>query len=107
NIHAEFWLPTNAPIVGAVGALTQEKGHKYLIDAAALVVREVPDARFVIFGEGDLRPSLERHVKDLHLEKHVLLPGFRPDVLAFLRSFDLFVMASTPEGLGTPLPDAP
>jgi glycosyltransferase involved in cell wall biosynthesis len=56
NIHAEFWLPTHAPIVGAVAALAPEKGHKYLIDAAGMVVREVPDARFVILGEGD--PSL-------------------------------------------------
>lgn len=106
NIHAEFWLPTHAPIVGAVGALTQEKGHKYLIDAAALVVREVPDARFVILGEGDLRPTLERHVKELHLEKHVVLPGFRPDILSFVRAFDLFVMCSLQEGLGTSLLDA-
>jgi glycosyltransferase involved in cell wall biosynthesis len=106
NIHAEFWLPTQAPIVGAVAALTQEKGHKYLIDAAALVVREVPDARFVIFGEGELRPALERQVKELRLDKHVLLPGFRPDILAFIKSFDLFVMSSLAEGLGTSLLDA-
>jgi glycosyltransferase involved in cell wall biosynthesis len=106
NIHAEFWLPTHAPIVGAVGALTQEKGHTYLMDAAAHVVREVPDARFVIFGEGDLRPSLERQIKELHLEKHVLLPGFRPDILAFVRALDLFVMCSLHEGLGTSLLDA-
>jgi glycosyltransferase involved in cell wall biosynthesis len=95
-----------APIVGVTGALTSEKGHRHLIDAAALVVREVPDARFVILGEGDLRPALERQVKDLHLDKHVFLPGFRPDVLAFLRSFDLFVMPSITEGLGTSLLDA-
>jgi L-malate glycosyltransferase len=106
NIHAEFWLPTQAPIVGAVAALTQEKGHKYLIDAAALVVREVPDARFVILGEGDLRPALERQVKELRLDKHVLLPGFRADILSFVKSFDLFVMASLFEGLGTSLLDA-
>jgi glycosyltransferase involved in cell wall biosynthesis len=105
-IHAEFWLPTHAPIVGAVAALTQEKGHKHLIDAAALVVREVPDARFVILGEGELRPVLERQVKELHLEKHVLLPGFRADILSFIRSFDLFVMCSLFEGLGTSLLDA-
>lgn len=106
NIHAEFWLPTHAPIVGAVAALTQEKGHRHLIDAAALVVREVPDTRFVILGEGDLRHALERQIKDLHLEKHVILPGFRTDVLAFVRSFDLFVMCSLAEGLGTSLLDA-
>ena len=106
NIHAEFWLPTHAPIVGAVAALTQEKGHKYLIDAAALVVREVPDARFVIMGEGELRPTLERQIKELHLEKHVLLPGFRADILSFVKSFDVFVMSSLFEGLGTSLLDA-
>ena len=106
NIHAEFWLPTHAPVVGAVAALTQEKGHKYLIDAAALVVREVPDARFVILGEGDLRPALERQIKELHLDKHVALPGFRADVLAFIKSFDVFVMSSLFEGLGTSLLDA-
>lgn len=106
NIHAELWLPTHAPIVGAVAALTQEKGHKYLIDAAAAVVREVPDARFVILGEGDLRPALERQIKELHLEKHVFLPGFRADVLSFIKSFDVFVMSSLFEGLGTSLLDA-
>jgi len=106
NIHAEFWLPTHAPIVGAVAALTQEKGHKYLIDAAALVVREVPDARFVILGDGDQRPALERHVKELRLDKHVVLPGFRADILSFIHSFDLFVMSSLFEGLGTSLLDA-
>ena len=106
NIHAELWLPTHAPIVGAVAALTQEKGHKHLIDAAALVVRQVPDARFVIMGDGELRPSLERQIKELHLEKHVILPGFRADVLSFIKSFDLFVMSSLAEGLGTSLLDA-
>lgn len=106
NIHAEFWLPTHAPIVGAVAALTQEKGHKYLIDAAALVVREVSDARFVILGDGDQRPALERHIKELRLDKHVVLPGFRADILSFIQSFDLFVMSSLFEGLGTSLLDA-
>ncbi len=106
NIHAELWLPTHAPIVGAVAALTQEKGHRYLIEAASLVVRDVPDARFVILGEGELRASLERQVKELHLEKHVLLPGFRADILSFIASFDVFVMSSLFEGLGTSLLDA-
>ncbi len=106
SIHKELWLPAHAPIVGAIGALTAEKGHRHLIDAAALVVREEPDARFVVLGEGDLRSSLERQIRQLRLEKHVFLPGFRADVLAFLRSFDVFVMPSLAEGLGTSLLDA-
>jgi glycosyltransferase involved in cell wall biosynthesis len=106
NIHAEFWLPTHAPIVGNVAALVPHKGQRYLIEAASLVLRELPDARFVILGEGELRPQLEHQIHERCLDKHVILAGFRPDVMSFHRSFDLFVMSSVTEGLGTSLLDA-
>ena len=106
DLHGEFWLPRHAPIVGNVAALVPHKGQKHLIEAAALVVQKVPDARFVIAGEGELRPSLERQIKEHHLEKHVVLAGFRPDVLSVHKAFDVFVMSSVTEGLGTSLLDA-
>jgi L-malate glycosyltransferase len=106
NLHADFWLPHQAPIVGNVAALVPHKGQRHLIDAAKIVVQQVPDARFVIAGEGELRPALERQIKDYHLEKHVRLAGFRPDVLSVHKAFDIFVMSSVTEGLGTSLLDA-
>ena len=106
NVHEAFWLPHDAPVVGNVAALVPHKGQRHLIDAAALVVRELPDVRFVIMGEGELREHLDRLVREHHLEKHVRLPGFRTDVLGCLKSFDLFVMSSVSEGLGTSLLDA-
>lgn len=106
KLHEELWLPHHAPIVGNVAALVPHKGQRHLIEAAALVVRQVPDARFVIAGEGELRPALERQIKEHHLEKHVLLAGFRPDVLSLHKAFDIFVMSSVTEGLGTSLLDA-
>jgi L-malate glycosyltransferase len=106
NVHEAFWLPHDSPVVGNVAALVPHKGQRHLIDAAALVVRELPDARFVIMGEGELREHLDRLVREHHLEKHVRLPGFRTDVLGCLKSFDLFVMSSVSEGLGTSLLDA-
>jgi L-malate glycosyltransferase len=106
NVHEVFWLPRHAPVVGNVAALVPHKGQRYLVDAARQVVREIPDARFVILGEGELREHLERQVKAHHLEKHVLLPGFRIDVLGCLKGFDVFVMSSITEGLGTSLLDA-
>jgi glycosyltransferase involved in cell wall biosynthesis len=106
NIHEEFWLPAGVPVIGNIAALVAHKGQKHLIDAAALVIKQVPDAHFVILGEGELRPALERQVREMHLEKHVLLPGFRTDVLSLLKAFDIFVMSSVTEGLGTSLLDA-
>jgi glycosyltransferase involved in cell wall biosynthesis len=105
-LHEELWLPHGSPIVGNVAALVAHKGQRHLVDAAALVVRQVPDARFVIAGEGELRPALEHQIKHLNLEKHVLLAGFRPDILSVHKGFDLFVMSSVTEGLGTSLLDA-
>ena len=106
NVHEAFWLPHGAPIIGNVAALVPHKGQRHLIDAMPLVIREVPDARLVILGEGELRPALEHQVKHLRLEKHVVLPGFRADVLSLIKGFDLFVMSSETEGLGTSLLDA-
>jgi len=106
NVHETFWLPHHAPVVGNVAALVPHKGQRHLIEAAHLVVREVPDARFIILGEGELREHLEHQVREYHLEKHVLLPGFRTDVLGCIKGFDLFVMSSVTEGLGTSLLDA-
>jgi glycosyltransferase involved in cell wall biosynthesis len=106
NVHELYFLPHRAPLVGNVAALVPHKGQRHLIEAARLVVRELPDARFVIFGEGELREQLERQVHDYSLDKHVLLPGFRTDVLGCIKGFDLFAMSSVTEGLGTSLLDA-
>jgi L-malate glycosyltransferase len=106
DLHQELWLPHNAPIVGNVAALVPHKGQKHLVEAAHEIVRHQPDARMVIAGEGELRAALEDQIKHHHLEKHVILAGFRPDVLSLHKAFDLFVMSSITEGLGTSLLDA-
>jgi L-malate glycosyltransferase len=105
-LHEELWLPHGSPIVGNVAALVPHKGQRHLVEAAALVVREVPDVRFVIAGEGELRESLQHQIRSHGLEKHVILAGFRPDVLSLHKAFDIFVMSSMMEGLGTSLLDA-
>jgi glycosyltransferase involved in cell wall biosynthesis len=106
DLHAEYWLPHGVPVIVNVGALVGHKGQRFLIDAMPLVLREVPDAHLIIFGEGDLRPALERQVKHLSLTKRVLLPGFREDVLSLMKTADLFVMSSVTEGLGSAVLDA-
>jgi glycosyltransferase involved in cell wall biosynthesis len=96
----------NSPVVGNVAALVPHKGQHYLIEAAAIVVRQVPDVRFVILGEGELREQLEREIRQKHLERHVFLAGFRGNPVELTKSFDVFVMSSLTEGLCTALVDA-
>ena len=106
DIHKEFSLPDGAPIVGNVAALVPHKGQRYLVDAAALVLQHIPDARFLIVGSGELELSLQHQIKQRYLERHVILTGFRPDILSLHKGFDLFVMSSVTEGLGTSALDA-
>ena len=106
DLHAEYWLPHGVPVIVNVGALVAHKGQKHLIEAMPIVLRDVPDAHLVIFGEGELRGALERQIKHLSLEKRVLLPGFREDVLSLMKSSDLLVMSSITEGLGSAVLDA-
>ena len=106
DIHTEFWLPHGAPVMVNVGALVDHKGQKYLVDAMPRVLRSVPDAQLVVFGDGELRSALERQIKELRLDKHVILAGFREDVLQLVKSADLFVMSSVTEGLGSTVLDA-
>lgn len=106
DLHAALWLPHGAPIIVNVGALVPHKGQRTLVDAMARVHQQMPDARLVILGEGELRGTLERQVHQAGLEKHILLPGFRTDVIGCLKQATLFVMSSITEGLGTSLLDA-
>jgi len=106
NVHAMLYLPIHAPIVGNVGALVAQKDQHHLIEAAAIVVRAVPDVRFVIVGDGELRQPLEEHIHRKHLERHVFLAGFRTDVLEMIKGFDLFALSSLHEGMASSLLDA-
>jgi L-malate glycosyltransferase len=103
---AELGFPADALVVGNVAALTDHKDHVTLIDAAALVVERVPEARFLILGEGERRPALEARIRERGLAGRVVLAGFRSDVDALLPVCDVFCLSSHLEGLGTSLLDA-
>ncbi len=106
DLHREFDLPPGCPLAGNVAALVPHKGQRHLIDAAALLVRRVPDARVLIVGAGELAGALARQIRRLDLDGRVILTGFRADVPSVLKGLDLFVMSSVTEGLGTSVLDA-
>lgn len=106
DLHKEFQFPKGTLIVGNVAALVPHKGQQFLIEAAAKVICQLPNVRFVILGTGKLESELRTQIQRLRLEQHVLLAGFRSDVLSLQKGFDLFVLSSTTEGLGTTLLDA-
>jgi glycosyltransferase involved in cell wall biosynthesis len=87
------------PLVTAVGRLVPQKAHARLLDAAAAVAGHGVDPRFVIVGDGPLRPELERRARTLGLDGAVRFAGIRRDARAVIASSDLLVFASDWEGL--------
>jgi len=85
-----------------VGRLSWEKGHNYLIKAWPEVLRNIPDAKLVLVGEGDKRSEIENILRDLNIEDSVRLTGNLPhkQVLVEIKKSEIFVCPSLAEGLG-------
>jgi len=106
KFRAELGLGEWAPLVVTVGALTDHKGQRYLVDAMPAVREAHPSAHLVIAGEGELRSELTAQVERLGLSEWVHLVGFRPDVPGILAAAEVAVFPSHLEGLCTSAMDA-
>jgi glycosyltransferase involved in cell wall biosynthesis len=95
----ELGLDDAVPLVGVVGRLEHQKGHTYLFDAWPAVVRDFPDARLLVVGDGSLRPSLERRARALGIADNVIFTGFRADVARLLDTMDALALPSLYEGM--------
>ena len=93
-------------VIGTVGHLAGHKGHAYLLEAMRHLLHDEPRVGVAIIGTGDLQPALEAQAAALGINERVRFPGFRLDVLALMRQFEIFVMPSSLEGLGTSVLDA-
>ncbi|KAB2877965.1 glycosyltransferase family 4 protein [bacterium] len=82
-------------VILTVARLVSAKGHDVVIRALNILKFKHPDAVYVIVGEGVERPSLERLVKDLHLEDRVIFAGYVNDeqLERYYGVCDVFVMA--------------
>lgn len=98
--RTELGVPENAPLLGNVAALVGHKDHANLLAAMPLVLRELPNLRLIIVGEGELRPAVERQIAELGIGPSVRLLGHRSDVPRILRTLDAFVLSSKEEGFG-------
>ncbi|RLE81655.1 MAG: hypothetical protein DRJ36_01165, partial [Thermoprotei archaeon] len=83
-------------IVLYVGRLVQRKGVLRLINAMGMVARNIPEVKLVIVGEGPLRMLIEKRVKELEVDKNVMLLGKVEDLKLpdLYRSADVLVMPS-------------
>jgi glycosyltransferase involved in cell wall biosynthesis len=86
------------PRIGIVGRLVPVKNHALFLQAAVLVREKIPNARFVIVGDGELRSPLESTVSSLNLSEAVTFTGWVRDVAPIYADLDVNVISSLNEG---------
>ena len=99
-VRATLGLPQNGPVVGSVGRLDRVKGYDQLVEASAMVLRDRPEAWFVVAGDGQERRALEAQARRLGVAERWLFLGWQEHLEPLYHAFDLSVLPSRNEGMG-------
>jgi glycosyltransferase involved in cell wall biosynthesis len=95
----ELGLCPSDKIVGIVAGFKPPKGLNHFLEVARRVVNRRPEIKFLMIGDGELRPQLEAEVNRLQLDSAVRMLGWRRDIPDLLQLLDVFVLTSHWEGL--------
>lgn len=93
-LRAGLGIGPDDPVVGILAALRPEKDHPTLLRAARQVLDELPQARFLVIGDGPARADLEKLASDLGVADRVIFTGSRSDVGELLAAVDVFTLTS-------------
>lgn len=99
-------ISPEVPLVGIIARLVPIKDHHTFLEAASDIHRSRPDVRFLIVGDGELRPYLERQVQALGLSQSVIFLGWQRELEPIYADLDLVVLSSLNEGTPVSLIEA-
>lgn len=85
-------------VIGNVGRLSEQKGMKFFINAVPKILKEHPNARFLLIGSGEDETELRNITNNLEIEDKVLFLGYRTDIQNLMSQLDLVVLSSLWEG---------
>ncbi len=93
-----YGIPADAPLVGIVGRITPIKNHALFLEAAVKIREKLPNAHFVIVGDGESRVIIEALVDQLGLREATIFTGWQKDVGHVYSDLDVMVISSVNEG---------
>jgi len=93
-------------VVSIITRLVDWKGHKYLLKAVPLILKEIENIRFLIVGSGPYLTELKKLVSELEIEKYVIFTGFRQDIEDIYADTDISVLPSEMESPGVSIAES-
>lgn len=107
DVREGLRIPEDAIVFGHVGRFVEQKNHGFLIRVAEAIAKREKRARFLLVGGGDLRPRIERFIRERSLSDRFIVLAPRDDVPdLMLGAMDFFLFPSLYEGLGLALVEA-
>lgn len=101
----ELNIPEDSFIVGMVGRISKQKAPDIFLRCAQIIKKAIPNAFFIIVGNGEELENVQKLIKDLDLADCVLLSGWVNNPLSYLKLFDVAMLLSRWEGFGLVLPE--
>jgi glycosyltransferase involved in cell wall biosynthesis len=99
SIRKELGISDDAPVIGTIACFKPQKALEDFVQLAFLTKQALPQARFLITGDGILREKIEKLIAKFNLAPQVILAGWRRDIPRILSAMDVFVLTSLWEGL--------
>jgi len=93
-LRATLGIPDHAAVIGIVGRLAEMKGHKYLLEAATLLVKDFSNLHVLIVGDGPERAGLIQQADAAGLSNRIHFAGYQENVIPYLSALDISVVAS-------------
>ncbi len=106
EIRKSLDIPEKKIAIGTIAAFEGHKDYDNFIDAAKIVVEYEPYVIFIAVGDGSLFDLMKEKVVKYGIEDNVHFVGYKKNVGDYLKCFDIFVLSSKKEGLGTSILDA-
>lgn len=99
KIRREFNLSSEKIVISVIARFHPVKGHAYLLEAMARIVKENPQVVLFLAGSGSLKNELENLAGVLGIAKNVIFAGFRKDIPEIAAASDFMILPSLSEGL--------
>ncbi|WP_288557290.1 glycosyltransferase family 4 protein [uncultured Lactobacillus sp.] len=103
--RAQLGIPEDAFVVGMVGRLSKQKAPDTFVKAAKLIKEKIPNAFFLMVGDGELRDQVEDLVNQYDLGSSFLITGWVDNPTAYMKIMDVGMLLSCWEGFGLVLPE--
>jgi len=106
DIRNALGIPMEAPVIGTVAVFRFQKRLDLWIELAKEIITNIPEAHFIIVGDGPLNSQLLEKTKQLKLNERIHFTGLQTEIRPYLAGFDMYMMTSVFEGLPIALLEA-